>query len=352
MLVIFSSEDQTFFTQRTSAVSDFPIMMHRSSREMGSPLMWLSHTTRRMIHAYLQTSTQIRTQMDVARHHDVPVCNIEGDAPLFLADLDFARRLHSHDIILWWAPGSRPDLGGMEDDANTPQALEELASPEFSNAGSYSTVCFRIALQDLAIDAVLQSALVNEMEGSGTGSMAFDSASHTLDDYAKGTAHASLTLGDAVLSTQTFAVFKSMVKAWYFDKARLENQNPVADLLVDNFWRWVSSSAAAMFDPGLHRFLHGLMKKTFIQLLAEFKRLGSSVVYADFNEIILVTTKPTVANTVAYATYLLTAANSHELFRHLSFEIVNFWELLVWMDVQNHGGVPVLPENCECGAAL
>ena len=94
----------------------------------------------------------------------------------------------------------------MEDDANAPQPLDDLASPEFSNPGCYSNVTFRIAVTDLAIDAVLQSALVNEMEGSGTGSMAFDSASHNLDDYAKGTAHASLTLGDAVLSTQTFSV--------------------------------------------------------------------------------------------------------------------------------------------------
>ena len=346
VLVVFSPRSQPELELRAPAISDFPVIALPSGRESGSALMWLNHTTRRMIVAYLSMSARLKEHLEMARHYDVPAGNIEGDAPLFLADIDFARRLAAQDMVLWWAPAARPDLGGIEDDANTPQAIDELGSPEFSNAGCYTNVTFRIALQDLAIDALLQSALVNELEGSGSGALAFDSASHTLDDYSKGAAHNSLTLGDAVLSTQTFAILKSMVKGWYLDKARIAGTNPVADLLVDNFWRWISSSAAGMFDPGIHRFLHGLMKKTFIQLLAEFRRLGSTVVYADFNEIILLTSKPSTANTVAYAKYLLTAANANELFRHLSFEIVNFWETLVWMDVQNHGGIPVLPEDC------
>jgi DNA polymerase epsilon subunit 1 len=346
VLVVFSPRSQPELELRAPAVGDFPVIALPSGKESGSALMWLNHTTRRMIVAYLSMSARLKEHLELARHHDVPAGNIEGDAPLFLADIDFARRLVAQDMVLWWAPAARPDLGGIEDDANTPQAIDELGSPEFSNAGCYTNVTFRIALQDLAIDALLQSALVNELEGSGSGALAFDSASHTLDDYSKGAAHNSLTLGDAVLSTQTFAILKSMVKSWYLDKARIAGTNPVADLLVDNFWRWISSSAAGMFDPGIHRFLHGLMKKTFIQLLAEFRRLGSTVVYADFNEIILLTSKPSAANTVAYAKYLLAAANANELFRHLSFEIVNFWETLVWMDVQNHGGIPVLPEDC------
>lgn len=348
VLVTFSAHTQQELELKAPAVGDFPVISIPSGRESGSALMWLNHTTRRMIVAYLGISARLKEHLEMARHHDVPAGNIEGDAPLFLADVDFARRLVAQDMVLWWSPAARPDLGGIEDDANTPQAIDELASPEFSNSGCYTNVTFRIAVQDLAIDALLQSALVNELEGSGTGSLAFDSASHNLDEYSKGSAHNSLTLGDAVLSTQTFAILKSMVKSWYLNKARLAGNSPIADVLVDNFWRWISSSSASMFDPGIHRFLHGLMKKTFIQLLAEFRRLGSTVVYADFNEVILLTSKPSTANTVAYAKYLLTAANSNELFRHLSFEIVNFWETLVWMDVQNHGGIPVLPEECEC----
>ena len=201
-------------------------------------------------------------------------------------------------------------------------------------------------IADLAINSILQSALVNEMEGSGGGSMAFDTASHNLDEYAKGTANNTVMLGDASLSTQTFGVLKTMVRSWFLDKARAHVKGVTdspAYLVVDQFWRWISSSSSCMFEPALHRFLHGLMRKTFLQLLAEFKRLGTHVVYADFGRIFLLTTKPDAGAAFAFAKYLVTAANSQELFRHLVIDVTQFWNYLAWMDVANFGGVKVSP---------
>jgi DNA polymerase epsilon subunit 1 len=261
-----------------------------------------------------------------------------------LADIDFARRLKQQDMILWWSPSPRPDLGGSEEDTNS---AEELVTPNISAKGCYSSVVLEMEIADLAINAVLQSALVNEMEGSGTGSLAFDSASHNLDEYAKGSAHASVMLGDAVLSTQTFGILKTMVRSWFLDKARAHVKGAAtsaADLVVDQFWRWISSTTSNMFEPALHRFLHGLMRKTFLQLLAEFKRLGTQVVYADFNRIFLLTSKPDAGSAYAFARYLVTAANSQELFRHLVLDVTQFWNYLAWMDVANFGGVKVPPE--------
>ena len=40
------------------------------------------------------------------------------------------------------------------------------------------------------------------------------------------------------------------------------------------------------------------------RLIAEFKRLGSSVVYANFNRIILCTKKRRVADAIAYVEYI------------------------------------------------
>ena len=263
---------------------------------------------------------------------------------MFLADIEFARRLKAQDMVLWWSASPRPDLGGCEEDANLP---EELVSPQISSKGCYSSVVLEMEIADLAINAVLQSALVNEMEGSGTGSMAFDSASHNLDEYAKGTAKTSVMLGDAVLSTQTFGVLKTMVRGWFLDKARAHVKgitNSPADLVVDQFWRWISSSGSNMFEPALHRFLHGLMRKTFLQMLAEFKRLGTTIVYADFQRVFLLTSKPDAGSAFAFARYLITAANSQELFRHLIIDVAQFWNYLAWMDVANFGGVKVSPD--------
>jgi DNA polymerase epsilon subunit 1 len=250
-------------------------------------------------------------------------------------------------MILWWSNSPRPDLGGCEEDANSP---EELITPHLSTKGCYSSVVLEMELTDLAINAVLQSALVNEMEGSGTGALAFDSASHNLDEYAKGTANTSVMLGDAVLSPQTFGVLKTMVRGWFLDKARAHVRGVAhtpADLVVDQFWRWISSSASSMFEPALHRFLHGLMRKVFLQLLAEFKRLGTNVVHADFNRVFLLTSKPDAGSAYAFAKYLVTAATGQELFRHLVIDVTQFWNYLAWMDVANFGGVKVSPEEAS-----
>lgn len=88
-----------------------------------------------------------------------------------------------------------------------------------------------------------------------------------------------------------FGILKTLVKGWLLDKIR-DSSNSPGTIAIDHFWRWISSTASQLYDPALHRFVHGLMRKTFIQLLAEFKRLGSYVVHADFGTILLSTSKP------------------------------------------------------------
>ncbi|WWD09045.1 DNA polymerase epsilon catalytic subunit A [Kwoniella europaea PYCC6329] len=343
VITLCSPFEHSYYQVASPVFSEFPFITFKGNDEKPS-LGWLVQTSRRMINQYLKLSGWIKDQIEIAAHYDVPVGNLGQDAPIFLADIEFARRLKQQDMVLWWSASSRPDLGGSEEDANL---SEELVTPRMSTKGCYSSVVLEMEIADLAINAVLQSALVNEMEGSGAGSLAFDSASHNLDEYAKGTANTSVMLGDAVLSTQTFGVLKSTVRSWFLDKARAHVKgiySTPADLVVDQFWRWISSSASNMFEPALQRFLHGLMRKTFLQLLAEFKRLGTSVVYADFNRIFLLTTKPDAGSAYAFAKYLVTAANSQELFRHLVIDVTQFWNYLAWMDIANFGGVKVPPE--------
>ncbi len=275
---------------------------------------------------------------------------MEGDIGTFMADIDFARRLTKLDMLLWWSQESRPDLGGQEQDNHGSGLAEETTLRPHTTPGCYTSAVVEINMADVAVNAILQSAIVNEMEGSGSGSLAFDSASHTLDEYAKGSAHSAMMLGDAVLPTATFAALKSMVRAWWTDHARAKvskRQSHVTELVINHFWRWLSSSSAFMYDPALQRFLHGLMRKIFLQLLAEFKRLGTQVVYADFNKIFLLTSKPDAGSAHAFAQYLVTAANSNELFQDITFEISQYWNYLAWMDVANFGGVKVSPEEAR-----
>ncbi|KAL7418809.1 DNA polymerase epsilon catalytic subunit [Cryptotrichosporon argae] len=351
VIALCSTFDHSHYQNRHAVFSDFPLISYRSPRNEAIGPGWLDRMANNMVDRYLQLSSWMQSQIVVAAHYDVPLGNLGSDMPVFLADIEFARRLKAQDMLLWWSPSPRPDLGGAEDDNNAP---EDLVSPHMSSKGCYSSVVLEMEIADLAINAVLQSALVNELEGSGTGSLAFDSASHNLDEYAKGTANASVMLGDAVLSTQTFAVLKSLVRGWYLDKARAKLRGggaatDTAGLVVDQFWRWISSSSSCMFEPALHRFLHGLMRKVFLQLVAEFRRLGTTVVYGDFNRVFLLTTKPDAGSAFAFAKYLVAAANSAELFRHLVIDVVQFWNYLAWMDEANYGGVKIAPEQACAG---
>ncbi|SNX82388.1 probable POL2 - DNA polymerase epsilon, calytic subunit A [Melanopsichium pennsylvanicum] len=344
MLALCTSKDQAYYETHLPSMAEVPIIkIAAAAMEDELPALgWQLYSTRRMFQCYLRASSWIKGWIDLASHFDLPLGNMHKDFTIFGADIDFARRLVKQDMVLWWSPHPQPDLGGREQDIHAQRRWDEEESLEISHGGSYGTVCLEIGLVDLAVDAVLQSGVVNEMEGSGSG-LAFEGASHNLDEYSRGTVETATFLGDSVLTSAVFAAVKGMVKTWYATKRR--NRSPYAALLSDNFWRWASSDGSALFEPALQRFLFGLMKKTLLQLLAEFKRLGASIVYASFNRLFLLTSKPTAANAMAYSKYLLSAVTSRELFKHLQLDIIHYWEYLLWMDSANFGGVIAKSES-------
>jgi DNA polymerase epsilon subunit 1 len=334
-LVISSSKDQSYFDARISKLSKFPVLSMTKAKHPHTldVFPWQSHVAQKLLSRYLSMGAWIDKMASLADYYDVPMGHIEGDQPLLLSDISFARRLIQQDTVLWWSTGDHPDLGGVENDQ---RPTEELPNTEFLAPGSYANVCLEITVRNLAVNSVLQSLMVNELEGSG-GSTAFDSVSHTLDEYKTGENQRDLTLGESHVSAQMFSILKAMVKTWLLDKIR-DNFGGSATITIDHFWRWISSSASNLFDPSLHRFIHGLMRKTFIQLLAEFRRLGSHVVYADFSRILLATSKPP-GTAHAYATYITTAITSHELFQHIYLNTERFYDFLLFMDQANLGGI-------------
>ena len=94
-----------------------------------------------------------------------------------------------------------------------------------------------------------------------------------------------------------------------------------------------------MYDPCLYAYVHGLMKKALIQLLGEFQRLGSKVVYASLNKIVIVTTKTSAENARVYSDFILKTIKKKDVFRHLILKPTVYWDQLLWMDVRNHGGI-------------
>ncbi|KAI0001143.1 hypothetical protein BJV77DRAFT_958771 [Russula vinacea] len=334
-VVISSMKDHVYFSRSVPRLTRFPVLSMSKARAPHSldVFPWQTNVAQKLCQRYLSLGPWIDRMTALAEYYDMPIGHIDGDQPLLLSDVVFARRLVGQDMVLWWSPSGRPDLGGLEDDS---RPTEELPNTEFITPGCYSNVCLEVSVRNLSVNSILHAMAVNELEGSG-GTTAFDSVSHTIEELADGEVQRDLTLGESNVSTQTFGIIKSMVKAWLLDKVRYGFESP-ATLAIDHFWRWISSKASHMYDPSIHRFVHSLMRKTFIQLLAEFKRLGSQVIYADFSRLLLVTSKPP-GTAHAYATYITTAVTSNELFQHMYLNTERFYDFLLFMDQANAGGI-------------
>ena len=341
ILAICTSRPLSYYEAAMHVTTELPILLVPASRAEDSmpALGWQPYAARRMVNCYLRTSVWLSRWIELAAHLDIPLGNMARDFAIFGSDLDMARRLQQNDMVLWWSPSPRPDLGGREDDAHPGGggAAEDWDALEVTNPGAYANVCLEVQVTDLALNCVLQNASVHAMEGIGAASMALDTASHSLDEYARGQVPVSADLGDAVLTSQTFSTVRSMVRAWYIDKTR--GLSTCASLLADNFWRWASSSKSALFEPALQRFVHRLMRKTMLQLLADLRRLGVQVVYASYSRLLLLTNRPTAGSAVAYGRYLMSAATTPDVFRHINLSIVHIWEYLIFLDMANMGGV-------------
>ncbi len=95
---------------------------------------------------------------------------------------------------------------------------------------------------------------------------------------------------------------------------------------------WLHSSSSLLYEPALCRIVHKLMKKLFMQLISEFKRLGSTIVFADFSKIVVCTKKKCVEDASAYIEFILGSIRSRDLFHSIQIEPMTCWSYLFWMN--------------------
>ncbi|KAB1255677.1 DNA polymerase epsilon catalytic subunit A [Camelus dromedarius] len=284
-------------------LEEFPLVPVRVADKISYGVLdWQRHGARRMIQHYLNLDTCLSQAFEMSRYFHVPVGNLPEDISTFGSDLFFARHLQRHNHLLWLSPTLRPDLGGKEaDDNRLVMEFDDQAAMEINSSGCYSTVCMELDIQNLAVNTILQSHHVNDMEGADSVGVSFDVIQQaSLEDMITGNqaASAPASYDETALCSSTFRILKSMVVGWV--KEITQYRNVYADNQVMHFYRWLRSPSSLLHDPALHRTLHSMMKKLFLQLIAEFKRLGSSVVYANFNRIILCTKKRWVEDALAY----------------------------------------------------
>ncbi|KAJ8965898.1 hypothetical protein NQ314_003839 [Rhamnusium bicolor] len=138
---------------------DFPqAQIHiQDIEELYNVIDWQKIGARAIIRHYLNSERVLDLMTEQCRYFHLPLGNMPAEPALFGSDLFFARQLMKHNHVLWCSPTDKPDLGGsQENDAS------------------------------LAINTLLQSHHVMDIEGTSSAT-AFDATAATsLDDMMAG----------------------------------------------------------------------------------------------------------------------------------------------------------------------
>lgn len=171
LLCLQTSIKQSKLNSAMPMMSDFPqaCIYISDDASLLSGLEWQRSGTRAMIRHFLNLNTVIDLMLEQCRYFHLPIGNMPVDTVLFGADLFYARYLQKHNFVLWTSPTSRPDLGGREADDNRLLAeFEDNITVVQNKSGFYGDVCVELAIDSLAVSALLQANKVQEMEGASS----------------------------------------------------------------------------------------------------------------------------------------------------------------------------------------
>lgn len=323
MMVIQSSQ-HNLLVHDVPILGEFPVLplKYDASDSSLPPLGWQAVVARRLVGHYLGLGSWILHLTALARYGDVPLCNLERDDPRFLIDIAYARRLQANGVVLWWSPDPRPDHAGYEKDDIT-GSLDTVKMPSINNPGTFSSVCIDLDIRNLTINTILTSSLINELEGAE--SISFNPTADGSEILASENGFANAGV----------LVLREMVKAWWAEACK---GSTMADVLVQHLVRWVENPDSFMYDRALHYYVQMMSRKAFQQLMSDFRRVGSQVIFASANRLILQTTKAEVGNAYAYSQYIIKSIKSKSLLHFIDLEIKEYWDYLVWYDEFNYGG--------------
>ncbi|OCK81484.1 DNA polymeras-like protein epsilon [Lepidopterella palustris CBS 459.81] len=331
MILVVQSQNHVLLSHEIPILKDLPVLSLRPDEtdKQFPPLGWQSFVAKRLVGHYLDLGSWIIHLIGLSRYGDIPLCNLESNDPRFLIDIAYARRLQKEKVVLWWSGGPKPDHAGYEkDDILGP--LENVEMPSVNNPGTYSSVCIDLTLRNLAINTVLSSSIINEVEGSD--SISFNPAPPAYDAPNDGS---NVIYSDNAFASAGITVLREMVKAWWMEA---ERGSYMADVMVQHLVRWVESPGSFLYDRSLHYYVQMMSRKALQQLMTDFRRVGSHIVFASANRLLLQTTKAEVGNAYAYSQYILKTVQAKPIFQFLDLKIKEYWDYLAWYDEFNYGG--------------
>mmetsp|Transcript_42312 Transcript_42312/g.135440 ORF Transcript_42312/g.135440 Transcript_42312/m.135440 type:complete len:1109 (-) Transcript_42312:20-3346(-) len=306
------------------------------------PIQWQKTAAETALVRLMDVAEWVELRVGLSRYAHLPVSAFGHDWRMATMDAFFARKLRDAKHVLWMSRTGAPDLGSGE--ASEGALGEELSSPELVFPGSYRGVCIELKINHLAVNAIDKSGQINELEGG---------VLLGLDSEAGNQLLAPDSHDEQLGCAPAFKVLKSLVQSWLQDA--VSNDSVFADHLLSHLYHWVSSPQSRLYDPALHRLVHMMMYKVFLLLVAELKKLGAAIVYADFNQVIIATGKRDLPSAKGYCDYLLATLRDRELFSWLVLEPKVFWRVFLFRDLHNFAGIQCAgegaPEDAATGGA-
>ena len=279
----------------------------------------------------------LASRVAVSRYAHIPLGNLGQDWCLHVADTFFARALRDDGQLLWTGPSpSAPDVGGGAAESGG-ASLDEHARASLDDAraevcvpGAYRAVCVEFKTHHLAVCAIANAHLLNDLERGALLGVDAPKRAKSSGDAASG------ARGGHEASA-AFAVLRKLVNDWLVDAT--ERFNPHADALLGQLRRWLLSDDSALREPALRGLVELCVKKTLTLLLAEMKKLGAAVVFADARRIIVSTGKRRLANASAFVEGIRGALRKRELFSWLELEPTRQWHALLFRGPFDYGGL-------------
>ena len=278
----------------------------------------------------------LRARVAVCRYAHIPLGNLGKDWCLHVADTFFARALRDDAQLLWTGPGGAPDLGGGAVETS-PGVMDETTSMDSARAevcapGAYRAVCVEFKTHHLAVCAIANAHLLNDLERGAL--LGYDAPGGT----SRGGNTSEIDRGrGGHEASAAFGVLRKLVNDWLVDAT--ERHNPHADALLGQLRRWLLSDDSALREPSLRHLVELCVRKTFTLLLAEMKKLGATVVFADARRVIVSTGKRRLANASAFVEGMRASLRKRELFSWLELEPVKQWHALLFRGPFDYGGL-------------
>ncbi|KAJ6368932.1 hypothetical protein OIU78_001326 [Salix suchowensis] len=320
-----------------SVLDDFPcVSIPSNARDSQYQVLgWQQAAAKIGMQRSAASSQWLNERISLSRYAHVPLGNFELDWLIFTADVFFSRALRDQQQVLWISDDGVPDLGGHCEESTC--FADEVQQPVLTYPGAYRKVSVELKIHHLAVNALLKSNQINEMEGGVL--LGFDqdmNSSTTLYDDQSG-------FDEATSSASGLRVLKQLIQRCLADA--VTSGNVFADAILQHLYRWLCSPQSKLHDPALHRILHKVMQKVFALLLAELRKLGATIIFANFSKVIIDTGKFELSAAKAYCDSLLKTLQNRELFEWLELEPLQFWHSLLFMDQYNYGGIPARPDD-------